>query len=485
MVFRYMFYLLILSWATFTNAERRNINLPAHPSKITFDSLNWTVPLGDPFRTELRNGCVLYIAEDSLLPLVNITAYIRHGTLADPTGKEGLTSLFASMLRSGGTQKFSADTLEELLDLLAIRLSFSAGESQLTFNCSFLSEYLDNAFSIIEEIFLHPLFDEKKLERERRIALESIKHRFDNPGPTLAAAFGKLMYPGQASSRLSTESSIKSITRNDLIGLHQVVFTPANIIFCIAGKFDSDSVKSRIEKLFSSIPATANTTFFPKISVNRSGGCLVVHKAISQAYIRLGLPLFQRPHPDYYPMLVLNHILGGDGFTSRLGRKIRSDAGLTYSIHSEAESNYIYPAVFYVNFFTKNASFAEAMVLSLKEIRFIVEHGVTDEELTNAKSSLLGELPSMFRSKNDIVTTYGWNEYYKRPPDHYRTYQEKIRQITKEDITKVAKKYLKADSMAVAVVGDTTQLIHLKSGDFSIANIPHTTIVPEKIPFLP
>ena len=459
--------------------------IPDHPSKLTYDSLKWTVPLGDPYRYELNNGCIAYIAEDDHLPLVKITAYVRYGALLDPKGKEGLSTLLATMLRSGGTKKFPADTLDDLIDLLALNLGFSAGESQFTFTGSFLSDYCDNAFNIMEELFFHPAFDEKKLEKERKLLLESIKYRFDNPGPTLGMAFEKCMYPGQPSSRLLSDASIKNITRDDIIALHTSIFSPGNIIFCISGAFNRDSMKIRLENFFKTAPSGGHAAAFPKITINRQPTYLLVHKEISQAYVRLGLPLFQRPHPDFYAISVLNLILGGDGFTARLGKKVRSDAGLTYSIYSDAESNYTYPAAFYINFFTKNATFAQAVTLCFAEVRQIIKEGVTDEELVNAKSSLISELPSMFRSPDDIVSTYGWNEYYHRTPDHFRVYPEKIKAITRDDILRVARQYLNVDSMTITVVGDSTALLHEKSDDFSLAGKKCTTIVPDRIPTLP
>ncbi len=458
---------------------------PANPAGITYDSLDWEIPLGDRYRTELKNGCVAYIAGDSLLPLVNFTAYVRYGALADPKGKEGLSSLFATMMRNGGTEKFPADTLDELVDLLALRFRFSTGMSQFTVSGGFLAEYRNNALEILREMMFKPVFDGKRLERERKIMLESIRHRFDNPGPTLKLGFEKLMYAGQAPGRLSTEASIKKITRQDLIDLHRSVIKPENIIFCIAGSFEPDSMRADLERVLTGNGPAGNGPSFPQVSVNRKAGCLLIHKPISQAYVRCGLPLFQRPHPDYYAMSILNLIIGGGGFTSRLGKSVRSDAGLTYSIYSNAESNYSYPGTFYIDFFTKNASFAQAVALTLKEIRLLTEEKVTEQELANAKSSLIGELPSMFRSREDIVTTYGWNEYYHRAPDHYRTYPEKIASITREDLLEVARKYVVVDSLSFTVVGDTTALLHQKADDFSLAGLRRTTIVPASLPSLP
>lgn len=477
--------IFIVSASPFLHAAQKSFSLPKHPSKITYDSLDWEIPLGVPYRTELKNGIVAYIAEDHQLPLVKASVYIRYGSLADPEGKEGLASLLAKMLRAGGTKKFPADTLNELIDLLALRLNFNASETQFTFTASFLGEYTENAFTIMKEMFFHPVFEKKKLEKERKIMLERIRHRFDNPSPTLSSAYDKLMYSRQPSSRLSTEKSVRSITRKDLFRQHKAVFSSNSVIFTIAGAFNSDSMKKRLEDLFAADSATRQGTPFPKVSVHRTTGCLLVHKKISQAYVRLGLPLFQRPHPDYYPISILNFILGGGGFTSRLGKTVRSDAGLTYSIYSSAPSNYTYPSTFFINFFTKNETFARAVTLSLSETRKLVENGSSDQELENAKATLIGELPSMFRTPYDIVSTYGWNEYYHRAPDHFRVYPEKISAITRDDIARVAKQYCTVDSMTVTVVGDTTALINLESGGFSLKNRARTTITPEKIPFLP
>jgi zinc protease len=388
-------------------------------------------------------------------------------------------------MRTGGTQKYPADTLDEIIDLLALQFGFSAGESQFTFNASFLSEYTDNAFAIIREMLFHPVFDAKKLEKERAIMTESVRHRFDNPGPTLSMAYDKQMYCKQAAGRMITEASIKNITQKDLDDLHRVIVSPVNMILGISGAFNRDSMKTRLEKLLTSDIPLKGEAPLPKVTINRPVRTLFIHKPISQAYVRLGLPLFQRPHPDFYAMSLLNEILGGGGFTSRLGEKIRSDEGLTYSIHSTAESNYTYPGTFRIDFFTKNESFTHALTLTLAEVRKIVATGVTDKELANAKSSVLGELPSMFRSPDDIVTTYGWNEYYHRAPDHFRVYTKKIREITKDDLLRVAKTYLKPDSMTITVVGDSTALLRQKTDDFSLAKLKPKILLPEAIPALP
>lgn len=479
----YPFLIMLMALCGFSKSKTTAI--VNHPSQLKFKKLDWKVPEGKPYRIELKNGSVLYIAQDSLLPMVQIAGYVNYGSLLDPEGKEGTSSMLATLMRSGGTKKYPSDTLNELIDLMAIKISLTSSLSQLTFNASFLSEYTEEALDIIQQILFYPVFEQKKTDKEKTIFIESIRHRFDEPSPILEAAYRKAMYSGEIVGRLPTEKSVKAVSRKNLISLHKKIFTPSNMIIAIAGMFDRDSMTGRIEKLLNANKDAKPGTNFPSVKMSNIHKCLVVHKPLSQAYVRLGLPLFKRPHPDYYAMSVLNLILGGGGFTSRLGTKIRSDEGLTYSIYSHAESNYTFDGTFFIDFFTGNSSFAKAVDLTLKEIKNIVSNGVTDKEIDHAKSSLTGDLPSMFRSSFDIVSTYAWNEYYERSENHYKEYEKKINGITKKDLIRVAQKYLNVDNVTFTVVGDTAALLEQKSGNFSLKNFKYKTVSVDSLLLLP
>ncbi len=459
-------------------------SIPAHPSKLKFQALDWTVPLGSPYRTELKNGLITYIAEDNTLPLVQVVLYIRSGSLLDPSGKEGLASLMANLMRAGGTSKYPADTLNELIDQYAMKFEISAAEAQISFSASFLSEYTDKAMDIMEQIIFHPVFSEKEFEKEQKIMIQNIRHRFDDPAPTLRAAYQKQLYAGEVCSRLATEASVKNISRDDLIRLHKKTFVTPKMILSVAGNFNRDSMLAKVEKIFPPSTQVTNDSF-PQIAINPKIKCLLVQKPLSQAYVRLGLPLFKRPHPDYYSVSLLNEILGGGGFISRLGTKIRSDAGLTYSIYSNAESNYTYPGTFYIEFFTKNSSFSQAVAMIIEEVQKVISEQVTEQELENAKASLTGSLPSMFRSPFDIVSTYAWNEYYKRDPDHFKVYEEKLRKITREEVLRVAKQYLIPDNFTYTIVGDTDALLNQETNGFSLSKMAVKTIPADSIAALP
>jgi zinc protease len=221
------------------------------------------------------------------------------------------------------------------------------------------------------------------------------------------------------------------------------------------------------------------TVPLPEIAVAPQIRALVIHKDITQAYVRMGLPLFKRPHPDYYAVSLLNYILGGSGFTSRLGTKVRSDEGLTYSISSTAESNYTYQGTMRIDFFTKTESFPKAISIILEELNNVIKDGVTDEELENAKTALIAELPSSFRSPEDIVSTYAWNEFYGRAPDHYAKYPDELRKLTKDDLKNAAKKYIDINKMTYTIVGDTAAINKASSvgGFFSIDSLKSKRVI--------
>jgi zinc protease len=460
-------------------------HIPSHPSKLVYDSLKWTIPVGAPYRVELKNGLIAYIAQDTSLPIVKITGYVRYGSLADADGKDGCSDLLANLIRTGGTEKYPADSLDELIDLMAMKIGFSAGESQLSFSASFLSEYTNEAMDILEQMLFHPVFDSVKLDKEKNIYIQSIRHRFDNPGPTLSAAYQKMMYSGEAPGKLATEKSVNSICRKDLIALHNKIFKTGNMFFSMAGNFNRDSTIAKLEHAFPVSKSRNTDTLFKPITIKKADRLILVNKPISQAYVRIGLPLFKRPDPDYYPVSVLDLILGGGGFTSRLGTKVRSDEGLTYSIYSQAESNYTYPGTFYIDFYTKNESFSKAVDLTIAEVNRIVKDGVTDEELSNAKATLLGELPSMFRTPFDIVSTYTWNEYYGRSPDIFKNYPGEIKAVDRENILRVARKYLDVNSFIFTIVGDAAVLKAQIEKDPNLSKLNLKVIQPDGITQMP
>ena len=460
--------------------------IPNNPSSIHFDSLKWQVPRGEPFRVVLGTGLVAYIAEDQTLPLLSISGYVRYGQLNDPRGKEGLCSMLAALMRTGGTQKYQSDSLDALLDLYAIKARISAGETQMEFNFSCLSDYSGLCLDVIQQMLFYPVFEEKKITKTKDLFIEDIYHRFDNPGPVLQAAYEKSLYGGNANSRFPVVKSIQSITRNDLVKLHESVFRTENMLLAAAGKFVKDTMVRRLNGIFPKAKP-ARDSVFPAVNLRAPVKLVFVKKPLTQSYVKLGLPLFKRPHPDYYAVSALNLVLGGGSLTSRLGSKIRSDEGLAYAIHSSAGSNYFYPSTFSIEFNTKSESTCRAISLALAEVDSVRKSGITAEELDNVKKRLIDGFPSDFRKPENIVENYLLNEYWKRPADHFVAYPGRIKALTLNDIKAVAKKYLDISALTYVVVGDSSAIFGADTvAGFSLKKLaPARFIVQDSIPALP
>jgi zinc protease len=432
--------------------------VPNSPLKIQYPPLSWNVPLGAPFRQVLGNGLITYIAVDSSLPYVKLSGFVRYGSLRDPSGKEGLCALTTNLMRTGGTHAYPSDTLDALIDLLALRISLSTSQTQISFSFSCLSEFTDTCLYLLSQMLFHPVFEERKIRKQTSIFLESIAHRFDNPDPILDAAYDKAMYRDGKNSVLSTARTLGRITAKDIADLHKAVFKTENMIVAVSGDFSRKKMEQKLFELFPKAQAPGHNldSLYSSILVKPLAKSVIVNKPVSQSYIRMGLPLFKRPNDDYYAVSILNLVLGGDGFTSRLGSKVRSDEGLAYVIYSSAESNYFYPSTFFIEFHTKNETAGRAMSLSFKEVDRIRTTGITDDELAHAKKVLIDGLPSMFRSPSDIVENYAQNEFWKRPADHFTVYPGKVNALTKDDILNAAKKYLDPAKITYTVVGDTS-----------------------------
>jgi zinc protease len=313
---------------------------------------------------------------------------------------------------------------------------------------------MDTCLYILSQVLFHPAFEEKKVKKQTSLFLEAIANRFDNPDPVLDAAYEKAMYRDGQNSLLPFPETIGRITRKDLIDLHNKIFRTENMIVAASGSFSKKNLAQKLAVLFPRASARAESVY-PEIAVKPIAKCVFVNKPITQSYIRMGLPLFKRPNDDFYAVQLLNTVLGGEGFTSRLGSKVRSNEGLAYVVYSSAGSNYVYPATFFIEFQTKNETASRAMALSLEEVKRIRESGITDEELSHAKKVLIDGFPSMFRSPADIVDNYADNEFLKRPANHYAVYPDKVNALTKADVLAAAKKYLDPANITYTIVGDT------------------------------
>ena len=435
--------------------------IPDHPDKLVFAPIVYTPPSAKDDRVVLKNGMVVYIAEDPTLPLVNIELTLRTGSYLEPAGKEGLAAFTGSQIRRGGTRSLTAEQLDEKLDFLAANVSTGIGETSGRASLNTLRDNLDESLKVFVEMLKEPRFQEDRLALAKEQALQEMKKRNDDSEDVEAREWNVLLYgEDHFSNRFTTPSSVQSISRPDLVDFHKKYVHPANMIAAVSGSFSRPDMIRKLEAAFANWPGAAATTVPPVPSEIHTAapGIYRIQKDVNQGRVSIGLPSVRRGDPDAYALEVMNEILGGSGFTSRIMKTVRSDEGLAYSAGSGLRFGVYYPGSFRAEFQSKSRTVAYAAQLVLQEIKGMREKPVTEEELDTIKRNLIETFPSTFGSKAQTVGIFAADEYTRRDPSYWQTYRDRIRAVTAADVQRVAQKYLTPEKMVVLVVGDQKEI---------------------------
>jgi predicted Zn-dependent peptidase len=311
---------------------------------------------------------------------------------------------------------------------------------------------------ILREVLVAPRFQENKITLRKQQIIQAMKQRNDDSADIEGRerrflAYGEHFWV----NHLSTAASIDSITRSDLQEFHKKWFYPSNFIIAVSGDFDRAAMTQKLEALFSdwpfqgekADPIPTNTSF-------ASPGTYIVNKDVNQGRVSIMLPGIQRDNPDFYSIEVMNDILGGGGFTSRIMNRVRSDEGLAYSAGSAFPGGVYFPATFSVGFQSKSRTVSYAISIILEEVKKITQSQVTDVELETAKKGFIESFPRTFATKNQVANVFAQDEVtgrYAKNPNYWKEYRGKIAAVGKDDVQAVAKKYLTPDKLVILIVG--------------------------------
>jgi predicted Zn-dependent peptidase len=452
---------ILIASGSFASGQQKG-SIPVHPRELKYVPLDYTPPKASAYRHVLANGMVGYFVEDHDLPLTNISLTIRVGSYLDPKGKEGLASAVGSQIRSGGTAAYTAEQFDEEADFLAANLSSGIGATQGWASVNFLSKDADKALTLFFDMVRNPAFQQDRLDLFKSQALQQIERRNDRTDDIEAREWNRLLRgDDHFSSASSTKDSISSLSRDDLIAFHKKYYHAGNFIFAVSGDFKTEDIKARLEKGMAGwTPSGEKVSEVPKPGFTPVPGVFVVNKQdANQARVSIGHLGILRGNPDEFALDLMNDILGGSGFTSRITNRVRSDEGLAYSAGSSFASGVYYPGQFRASFQSKSSTAAQAAQIVLDEINRIRSEQVSGEELETVKNNAIEVFPRFFASAAAIAGTFAADEFTGRDPRYWETYRDKLRAVTVADVQRVAQKYLQPDRLVLLAVGNVEDIL--------------------------
>ncbi len=435
--------------------------IPGHYSKIVFPDFTYTAPYPKDFRVVLDRGVTAYLVPDTTLALIQMAIFFGHPNLPKRPDEVASLNLYSSLLKTGGSIRFTPEQLEDSLEFVAASVSAGMSDMQSTLGLDALRKDAYALFDLLPEVALQPRIDAEAFKVQKRTYLENIRHRYDTPKGVMGVAFEHVMFGSHPTNWMATEKEVDALTPAKVKAWAGAGFSVENMVISVAGQFDRADMIAKLNQLIAKFPAKykSGVDSIPPYVGMKKPGVYVVDKPVTQATIKMGAPGVQRPNPDYYPLVVASYIFGDGGFTSRLMEKVRSNEGLAYGVDSDVGSDYYRRAPVGVSLQTKVETGAYAIQLVLEEMRRMAKDGVTDVELQRAKDGLIKSLPSMFDTPFATARIFAQGEIWKRSPEHFKEYVDTINKLTKEDVVTAFRKYFIADSMRIVVVGPKEALM--------------------------
>jgi zinc protease len=431
--------------------------------KIKIPELN-TFEMPEYERVVLDNGMVLYLAEDRFLPLVQLSAQIKVGSIYEPADKVGLAAMTGTVLRTGGAGERSGDDIDLLIETRGLQLSTWVGQGTGGAYLSCLTEDLDLGLGLLADILRRPTFAPDKLDLAKQEQKAGISRRNDEPMQIAMREAPKVLYGADHPlARHPEYDTIDAVTPEDLQAFHAAYFHPDRMYLVVIGDFETRDMVRQHRAIFGDWPrSTRPLPPEPEVPQLPRTVNVAAKSGLSQATVLLGHRGIRNDHPDYAAVRVAAEILGG-GFNSRLFKEIRSNRGLAYAVGAAPGTGWRFPGTFMAYTMTKNEDVEAAAQGILEEIERMLAEPVSREELQFARDSILNSEVFDYDSKRKILDRLVLFEMYGYAPDFLERYQAAVRELTPADIQAAAQSGLAARDLTFLVVGTPEEF----DGDFS------------------
>jgi len=450
-----------------------------HPRELRFKGREFTPPRAAEYQHKLSNGATAFLVEDHEFPLISVSVLVRTGDYLDPAGKTGLAQMTGSQMRSGGTKTKAPAVFDEEVAFLAANINSGIGDvqGQASLNC--LSKDIDAGLALFTDMLRNPGFADDRFKLAKSQSLQQMERRNDNTASIEQREFQRLMRgANHFTAAQVTRASLDGITREDLIAFHDRYYFPANFTIAVSGDFNTKEMLAKLEKALAAWPnRDVKIPDPPAPGFTPTPGVYVVDKKdVNQGRVRMGHLGVAISNPDHIALSVMNGILGGNGFTSRIMERVRSDEGLAYSAGSAFPAGTYYEGVYFAAFQSKSPSVAQSMAIVIEEMERLKNAKVSAEELATGINSAVESLPGRFSTAGQKAGSFAGDFYTKLPEDYWQKYKQRVSALTADEIQRVARKYLHPEQLVILAVGDVDTMLKGNPDrvQFSIAKLAGT-----------
>jgi zinc protease len=398
-------------------------------------------------------GIETWLVEDHTVPMLALRFAVDGGSAQDPVGKEGVANFTAQMLDEGAGD-LTALAFQERSRDLAARLGFSAGKDAFSGSFATLSENRDEAVQLLKLALTTPRFDADAMQRTRQRLAVAIAHSAREPDKLANREWDAVAFAGHAYARPAsgTTATVGKITSDDLEVYRKHVLARDTLKVVAVGDITPDALGELLDEVFDQLPATADLASVPLTQPISGGRLAVIEMDLPQSVVAFGMGAIPQTDPDYMAAFVLNHILGGGGFSSRLMEEVRVKRGLAYSVSTQLAPAR-YASVLRGGVATRNDMVGESIDIIRRELQAMADGDISQPDLDNAKSYLIGSYPLRFDANGKIAAQLLALRMDGFGPDYVDNRNTIVVAVTLDDLKRVAKRLFNSENLIVTVVG--------------------------------
>jgi len=409
-------------------------------------------------------GIEAWLVEEHAVPMMAMRFAFDGGSSQDPEGKEGLANFVTAMLDEGAGD-LSAREFQERMEDLSMRMSYEEAKDAFYGNFETLTANRDEAAKLLKAALTKPHFEADSIERIRQQLIAGLLYAARDPDKVAQKEWYALAFKGHPYARPAngTEKSVGGITHDDLDGYRRRVFAKNTLKVVAVGDIDAAQFGRLLDEVFGDLPDKAQLTPVSKTTPVTGGKQEVIEMNVPQSVAVFGLGAMPRRDPEFIPAFVLNQILGGGGFASKLMEEVREKRGLAYSVYT-----YVYPyqhaSIFSGGVATRNDAMGQSLDVIRDELKKMADQGPSQEDLDNAKNYLIGSYPLRFDTNAKIATQLLGLRMDGFGPEYVENRNAMIAAVTLDDMKRVAKNLLATQNLIVTIVGKPTLGAAAKKG---------------------